>query len=79
MTTNNRYRCKACGFTIFNRRVRTCESCGADLPAELLFTPEQLQYVAAEDARNEKLRAELAKQAAEKEKKRLARRESGGW
>jgi transcription initiation factor TFIIIB Brf1 subunit/transcription initiation factor TFIIB len=46
-----KYRCPSCGFQIFNRRVSKCESCGAVLPFELLFSREQL---AALDAEHEK-------------------------
>jgi DNA-directed RNA polymerase subunit RPC12/RpoP len=50
-----KYRCPSCGFQIFNRRFPKCESCGATLPSELLFTPEE---IAALDAEHEKSRRE---------------------
>lgn len=49
------YRCPACGFQIYNRRVRTCESCKTELPQELLLSPGE---VAALDAQFEKSKAE---------------------
>ena len=51
-----KHRCPACGFAIFNRRVAKCESCSAALPAELLFTPQQITAIDAEHERNEKIR-----------------------
>jgi hypothetical protein len=61
MDTTNRVRCPACGFAIFNRRVATCESCLAALPAELLYSPEELERVEADHAEQEKIRQEMAK------------------
>jgi len=63
MTSPSRFRCPACNFPVFNRRVARCESCAAELPASLLFTTPQLAVVDAEHARNEKARAELARGA----------------
>jgi hypothetical protein len=51
-----KYRCPACGFRIFNRRFPKCESCGAALPADLLFTKEQIAALDAEYARSERER-----------------------
>ena len=45
------FRCPACGFRIFSRRLTTCESCGAQLPVTLLLTPEQTAAFDAEDER----------------------------
>lgn len=56
MTKTARHGCPACGFTVFNRRVARCESCGAALPAGLLFSPEQISSIDAEHERNEKTR-----------------------
>jgi hypothetical protein len=50
MTPERKFRCQACGFQIFNRRVPKCEACGNLLPKELLFTTEE---IAALDARHE--------------------------
>jgi len=41
-TGMSKYRCPACGFPIFNRRVARCESCAADLPPELLLSAEEV-------------------------------------
>lgn len=64
-----RYRCPACGFGIFNRRVSKCESCGAALPSELLLSREE---IAALDAEHEKRRKERLARA------RSGRGDSGG-
>jgi hypothetical protein len=56
----SKYRCPACGFQIFNRRVAKCESCGAALPAELLLSAEG---IAALDAAHEKSKKERAARA----------------
>lgn len=45
------FRCPACGFRIFSRRIMKCESCGAPLPVALLLTPEQTAVFDAEDER----------------------------
>ena len=58
----NRYRCPACGFQIFNRRVPKCESCGTVLPPDLLFTREQIADL---DAQHEKSRKEQIARARE--------------
>lgn len=47
-----RYRCPDCNFPVFNRRVSKCESCGAPLPAEMLYTKEQAEAIDAEFERN---------------------------
>lgn len=62
----SRFTCPACRFPIFNRRVATCESCGAALPAELLFTAQQLKVIDAEHQRNEQARKDLANAAKKK-------------
>jgi len=63
MTRPSRFRCPACSFSVFNRRVPRCESCTAELPASLLFTAPQLAVLDDELARNEKARADLARGA----------------
>jgi hypothetical protein len=78
MKPATRFRCPACGFAVFNRRLPACESCGAGLPSELLYTPQQLQALAAAHQRIDLQRDELARQAAELEAQRLRRRGDGG-
>jgi hypothetical protein len=43
-----KYKCPNCSFTIFNRRIKKCESCGTPLPPELLYTDEQIASIDAE-------------------------------
>ena len=75
---STRLRCPACNFAIFNRRVATCEACGAGLPAELLFSPEHLTFLDAEHAKNERVREDMAKEADALERQRVKRRGDGG-
>ena len=49
-----RYKCPSCGFSVFNRRVANCESCHAPLPAEFLYSKEQVEAIDAEIERNKK-------------------------
>lgn len=78
MTLHTRFRCHACGFTVFNRRLATCESCHANLPVELRFTAADLVRLAEDEARNTETRKELACQAEELERQRQKRRGDGG-
>lgn len=71
-------RCPACNFTVFNRRVSTCEKCGKALPPQFLFSPEDLARLAEEDARMQKARRDLQRELADEERKRERRRGSGG-
>ena len=36
------YHCPTCQRTIFNRRLERCDFCGADIPASLRFTAEEM-------------------------------------
>jgi hypothetical protein len=38
-------RCPSCSFLVFNRRYRKCESCGAELPAGLLYSEAELEAI----------------------------------
>jgi ribosomal protein L37E len=76
--SDSRFRCPACGFAVYNRRVAKCESCSAALPPELRFTPEELKAVEAEHESNEKVRQQLAREAAEREASDAERRRFNG-
>ncbi|MFZ2328268.1 MAG: hypothetical protein WAW73_15225 [Rhodoferax sp.] len=78
MTLHTRFRCPACGFTVFNRRLATCESCHANLSVGLRFTAADLVRLAEDEARNTETRKELARQAEELERQRQKRRGDGG-
>jgi len=54
-------RCPECGFQVFNRRYPKCESCGAELPETIVYTPVERHALlvadeerALEKARNER-------------------------
>jgi ribosomal protein L37E len=76
--SDSRFRCPACGFAVYNRRVAKCESCSAALPAELRFTPEELKAIEAEHESNEKVRQQLAREAADREASEAERRRLSG-
>lgn len=78
MTTNTRFRCPACGFGVFNRRLATCEACHASLPTDLRFTPADLQRLSEDEARNAAVRKDLARQAEELERQKQKRKGDGG-
>jgi len=78
MTDSSRFRCPACGFTVFNRRVAECESCKAPLPASLMFTGKELARLEEEAARIAKIRADMARESEQLEEERQRRRGDGG-
>lgn len=49
------YLCPACNRTILSRRNKRCGFCGEPLPAELLFTPAEVEAIEA--AERERSRA----------------------
>ena len=57
------YQCPKCSGVIYNRRNKICGYCGAELPAELLFSKAELEVldkkVAEITAEHEKIRARL--------------------
>lgn len=61
--SQNKFRCPACGFQIFNRRIAKCEACGSQLPNELLFTPEEVAKLDAQYEQNRKHREEQMRRA----------------
>lgn len=67
METREPPRCHKCGFTVFSRRYPKCESCGTELPSELLYS----------DAEREALRkSEAAQLEHEMERQREASKEA---
>jgi hypothetical protein len=78
MTTRPRFQCPACGFAVFNRRVASCESCSAELPIEFRFSPSEISRIDEDHARNDKTRAEMAREAAELERVRQRRANGDG-
>ena len=54
--------CPACNRILYNRRLKNCGFCGALLPENLRFTPEEI-------AKLEKIEKDLENSAAERRKK----------
>ena len=78
MTTSMRFKCPACGFSVFNRRLNLCEACKAPLPISLGFNEKELALLEEEALRNAKIRRDLAREAEQIEAKKKRRREDGG-
>lgn len=78
MQASARFRCPACGFRVFNRRLSHCERCAQPLPADLAYGPSELALIAAEEQRALQARAVLARQAEQAERERQKRRGDGG-
>ena len=78
MSTAPRFRCPACGFTVFNRRLTHCEACQAPLPEGLRFDAPALARLARDAAEIDRQRAELARDAEAQEAQRQRRRGDGG-
>lgn len=75
---NSPFRCPACNFAVFNRRVPKCEKCGRELPEDFRFSSRDLALLAKEQARVDKARRELQRDREEEQRKREERRGSGG-
>jgi hypothetical protein len=72
-----KYRCPACGFHIFNRRVAKCESCGVALPAHLLFSAEDIAKLDLQHEQSQKQHE--AKQRKRQEYGDSSIADSSGW
>ena len=79
MNSKDRFRCPACDFAVFNRRVPRCERCATALPASLMFTNEEIAMLAEEAARNDKIRQDMAREAEEIEAKQQRDQADGGY
>ncbi len=63
--------CPKCNGVVYSRRHKLCGFCGAELPAEFLFTDAELAALAMEDAEAESRRkARKAKDEAEARERR---------
>ena len=76
--TQTRFRCPACGFAIFNRRLPQCEACKAELPQSLLFNDADLNRLQQDADHNAKIRKDMAQEAEAQELKKQRRRGDGG-
>ncbi len=60
------YQCPKCQGVVYNRRNRLCGFCGAELPAELLFTQAEIEALDKQAAEaEERRRRQAAKEQAE--------------
>jgi hypothetical protein len=73
-----RFRCPACGFAVFNRRLARCESCAVELPVAFRLTAREVTDIDADHARNEKARAEIKREADAHEAARARQRGNAG-
>lgn len=73
------YHCPKCSGVIYDRRRNICGYCGTELPAELLFTPTEVEMLDKEAAIIAELRRQQkAEQAIEDFRQECRRRESQG-
>lgn len=56
--------CPACGFRVFNRLYPKCESCGAELPEWLVYSPSERQARLEADKQQDLERARNASTSA---------------
>ncbi|HTD65902.1 MAG TPA: hypothetical protein VK846_05145 [Candidatus Limnocylindria bacterium] len=67
------HHCPTCNGVLYDRRRKACGFCGAAVPAELLFTPAELEHLRVEEAWAEETRRQLrVQEAAEEEAKARA-------
>jgi hypothetical protein len=68
--------CPSCNRLLYSRRHKTCGFCGAELPAEVLFSEEEIAAIEAEQKAIAVRRAK-AKAREEEEKKNQSSGDSG--
>jgi hypothetical protein len=60
------YQCPSCHGVLYDRRRKTCGFCEAELPAELLSTPAELEQLRREEVEaDERYRQQRVKEEAE--------------
>ena len=68
--------CPECSGVVYDRRRRTCGFCGAELPAELLFSAAETEALNRKEAEAEHQRLKRkAKENAEEQKRQKRKRE----
>ena len=72
------YHCPTCQRMIFNRRLQRCECCGADIPAELRFSAEEILEHDREMAQLAERREKRDREQEEERKKENQNRPSRG-
>ena len=66
------YRCPSCQRIIFNRRLKNCDFCAAEIPDSLRFTPEEIAALDREMAELASRRKQRDQEADKAEKERRA-------
>ena len=67
------YYCPKCQGVVYNRRIKLCGFCGAELPVELLFTEAEMKALDKEAVESEeRYERRTAQEAAEAEERRAA-------
>ena len=72
--------CPSCQRVLYNRRLTHCGFCGAEIPASLRFTPEEIAALdrkMKEVEEMEEQRRQRERAAAEAEKEKARRRDAG--
>jgi ribosomal protein L37E len=64
------YRCPTCQRVLYNRRLKQCGFCGAQIPESLRFTPEEIAAIDKRMADLEEQRAQRERAATEEEARR---------
>src|SRR5258708_34728705 len=73
-----KYRCPGCQRVLYNRRLKQCGFCGAQIPESLRFTPEEIAAIEKKIAELEVQRIQRER-AADEEKKRKQAEDHGGY
>jgi hypothetical protein len=63
--------CQKCSGVVYDRRRKTCGFCGADLPAEMLFTPAEIAALNRKEAEAEGRRLKRKAKEDAKDRRRL--------
>ena len=69
--------CPSCQRVLYNRRLRRCGFCGAEIPESLRFTPEEIAALDRNMAEMEEQRRQRERVAAEAEEEKARRRDAG--
>jgi len=68
--------CPKCNGVVYDRRRKTCGFCGAELPAELLFSPAEIEALNRKEAEAQQQRLKRkAKDDAEEQERQKRKRE----
>jgi len=67
-------KCPSCQRMLYNRRLKACGFCGAPIPEELRFTPEEIAALDRKAAELEEQRRQRERAAAKEEEEDEARK-----